>query len=807
MRDDATNPYVGLRPFDVDESILFFGRNDQTLELLQRLHQHHFVAVVGSSGSGKSSLLLAGLIPALKAGYLVDDSDHWLIAIMKPGQSPLYNLAQSILQNVVTGSTDVAQLVQKIKEEGADVLIDMFTPLQKEKNINFFLLVDQFEELFRFAMEQKDAARKDEAIDFVNIMLELSQNPQIPFYVVITMRSDFIGDCAQFYGLPEAMNKSQYLVPQLNRLQLKTVIEGPAKLYGGKMNPALTNRLLNDLGKIKDELPLLQHALMRIWDFEVNVNKSGELDMEDYDAIGGIENALSNHAEEALVKMNDDDVLLTKQIFQSLTAVDENGRKIRRPASLSALKKLTGATNEQIMNIINLFIKDKRCFLIVSSISDTSDKLIDISHESLIRQWKRLNKWVDEEAEAASFYIELSKSAMLNKLSKKDLLSGNELRIAKDWYDNFKPKKEWALRYTADPELSFTYLNNSMQQQKEQLRKKAMKTRMLVAVIVALVAVTAFFVNKYNQDLNKKAKLSFLLQKREKAIESENTLQALVYTAESLVLESDTKKRDSIIKNSIKNNLLQGYHLRNIFLNPAQVNHASISANAKIIFVWLVNDTLSELDAETGAVIQSIPYKLLNNDSLAGDLINYQAIQLILPGKNNTFNTEDSVLIDSSIYFKKIFLSNSIDTSNDPTGFPVLPNPIRNIDGAEYFNNNSTQQILTWGQNTESPYEGVNVWDQDGYLSSVTLVHDGINGATSNMHHNLILTWGADSTVRIWQYFNDTTSIRRLSPDAFKNKIQMETGVEMNPADYSIKIIFPADYIKRKDAFLKRQTH
>ncbi|HMD00519.1 MAG TPA: hypothetical protein VKH37_10210, partial [Ferruginibacter sp.] len=120
MRSDANNPYVGLRPYEVEESILFFGRNDQTLELLQRLHEHHFVAVVGSSGSGKSSLLRAGLIPALKAGYLVEGSDQWFISIMKPGQSPMYNMMEALLMQIdpKTGSSAIEALVQLVKEEG-----------------------------------------------------------------------------------------------------------------------------------------------------------------------------------------------------------------------------------------------------------------------------------------------------------------------------------------------------------------------------------------------------------------------------------------------------------------------------------------------------------------------------------------------------------------------------------------------------------------------------------------------------------------------------------------------------------------
>ena len=179
---------------------------------------------------------------------------------------------------LITHADDVTLFLQKINEEGVHAILNYVAHYRIEKNENFFLLVDQFEELFRFAMDQKDDGRKNEAIEFVNIILALSQQRIIPFYVVITMRSDFIGDCAQFNDLPEAMNESQYLVPRLNRTELKTAIEGPAKLYGGKLNPALTSRLLNETVRLKDELPLLQHALMRMWECETQRTNIGEME-------------------------------------------------------------------------------------------------------------------------------------------------------------------------------------------------------------------------------------------------------------------------------------------------------------------------------------------------------------------------------------------------------------------------------------------------------------------------------------------------------------------------------------------------
>ncbi|MBK6544563.1 MAG: hypothetical protein IPG12_04745 [Saprospiraceae bacterium] len=497
MKTFTTNPYVGLRPFEVDESILFFGRNEQTLELLQKLHENHFIAVVGSSGSGKSSLLRAGLIPALKAGYLVDDSDNWLIFIMKPGQNPLYNLVETVLVELKhqPDSNSINTIVKQLKEVGAEVIFKLIEQSGNLKNASFFLLVDQFEELFRITMEQDNLAKNDEAIDFVNIILELAQQTAIPFYVVITMRSDFIGDCAQFFGLPEYMNKSQYLVPRLNRVQLKAVIEGPAKLFGGKLEPSLTSRLINELSNVKDELPLLQHALMRMWDFETTVNKSGTIDLEDYQSIGGIEKALSNHADEALVGMSDEDLRITKIIFQSLTTIDENKRKIRRPVLLSKLIELTGSTEEHLLHIIDFFIKDRRSFLIVNETGVNSDRIIDISHESLIRQWNTLSVWVDQEGESAFIYLQLAEASKQNSQNKKDFLTGSELQLLLDWRNRFKPSAIWASRYKKGFEECMNYLSASVAERTrliniEKSRKR--KLEYLNYAIMGLLLIIAF---------------------------------------------------------------------------------------------------------------------------------------------------------------------------------------------------------------------------------------------------------------------------------------------------------------------------
>ncbi len=528
------NPYVGLRPFEVDESLLFFGRNEQTSELLQRLHKNHFVAVVGSSGSGKSSLLKSGLIPALKGGFLVEGSDRWVIAMMKPGQNPLANFAACILEQIQPGfgQSDLAKLLEDIKDHGAEAIIQILSRYSSKKDINFFLLVDQFEEIFRFAKETENNLAKDDAIDFVNIMLELSNQTTLPVYVVITMRSDFIGECANYNGLPEAMNKSQYLVPRLNRMQMKKSIEGPAKLFGGSFSHTLTSRLLNEINSISDELPLLQHVLMRIWEYGSKHDTHPVFDLAVYEETGGLEKALSYHAEEALDGMSKEDLFLTKKLFQALTMVDEGGRKIRRPKRLSALIKLTNSSKEDLLKIIRQLNDDRRSFLVLTELPTKDDYLIDISHESLMRVWERLRLWVEEEAESVKIYHRICESALLHLNGKAGLWRDPELQIVLDWRKNNSPNTLWASQYNANYELAMAFIDESLSEKNalHDAKKRRFRNTYLAIgffmVVISTLAIWAFVQKNTARNEAQKAREAETLMQVAKNLAEQNESKA-----------------------------------------------------------------------------------------------------------------------------------------------------------------------------------------------------------------------------------------------------------------------------------------
>src|SRR5262245_29026972 len=268
-------PYPGLRPFRPDEADLFFGRDEQVDELLERLGRSGLLAVVGESGCGKSSLILAGMIPALETGFLDSAGADWLVATMRPGSQPMRNLASALLDSdaIERGPAHRGEDLALIEAElrrGPLGLLDAVREGRGLGEAKLLLVVDQFEEIFRFRRDEtpgkpagEQTVDRNEAAAFVALLLRTVRKPDVAtheldgqIYVVLTMRSDFLGDCALFSGLPEALNDSQFLTPRLSFDQRKAAIEGPARVEGGSVDPDVTTALLNDMGPGPDQLPL-----------------------------------------------------------------------------------------------------------------------------------------------------------------------------------------------------------------------------------------------------------------------------------------------------------------------------------------------------------------------------------------------------------------------------------------------------------------------------------------------------------------------------------------------------------------------
>jgi tetratricopeptide (TPR) repeat protein len=520
----STAPYPGLRPFKQEEAELFFGRETQTNEMLTRLEDHaefRFLAVIGSSGSGKSSLVRAGLLPALSKGCLLGAPAKWKFVTARPGAAPLRSLATAWVDTFHprADESDVAEsernrftLAQL--QAGPLGLVRAYRGEKETQGHAVLILIDQFEELFRFRRERGYARstqpvssrtqsgqaepldetghtetspkmdnaptleqQRNEAAAFVELLLTTAQRMDVPMYVVITMRSDFLGDCDAFLGLPEAISRSQYLTPRMTRSQLADAIARPLELpkFNASIESTLITRILNDVGTDPDQLPLMQHALLRTWRAAVDRphtegTSTVQLSSKDYIKSGGVKHALSQDAEEALEELRKMErgealVRMAEMLFRSLAHQSETGQLVRRPVQVIEVlgvvsDKPTPQDCEDLNLVLTTFEGSGRHFLMRTTLDRQSaveqphmpvelnipnfhlTDFIDISHESLLRQWGRVQSWLAREADAARQYRRLLDAVQAGERQ----LTGDGLDRALEWRRT-RRTPTWAMRY------------------------------------------------------------------------------------------------------------------------------------------------------------------------------------------------------------------------------------------------------------------------------------------------------------------------------------------------------------------------
>lgn len=502
----TTNPFPGLRPFTVDECHLFFGREGQVDDILLKLSQNRFVCVMGYSGSGKSSLMYCGLVPVLYGGFVTHSGPNWHIIVTRPGTAPLQNLADSVVDYLITqGRVDVTDraihkaIILSVLRSGSNGLVEVSRYLQKFSDENVFFMIDQFEELFRLHEEIREEDAINESQLYVNLVLTAIEQRDVPIYSAVTMRSDFIASCSVFPHLTDEINKSNYLVPQMSREQRKMVIEGPIAVGGGKISQRLVKRLLNDMGKNQDQLPILQHALMRTWDYWLENREEGEpMDLRHYNAVGKVSQALSQHANELYEALSTREKEIAEVMFKTITEKTADNRGMRRPIKLSLLTELADATEEEVINVVEHFRKPGRSFLMPAHyIPLTGDSVIELSHESLMRIWNRLNAWVEEEFESAQMYKRLSEAAAMYQIGKTGLWRPPDLQLALNWQKKQRPTREWAQRYDEAFERAIVFLDTSRityeaeLKNQEMLQKRVLRRARVFAIVLGIAFLVA----------------------------------------------------------------------------------------------------------------------------------------------------------------------------------------------------------------------------------------------------------------------------------------------------------------------------
>ena len=421
-------PYRGLFAFRPEDAPVFFGREKFTKALVAAVSQKPLVAVIGNSGIGKSSVVFAGLIPEL------NKLANWETITFRPNKSPLFQLANALLQ-WLEPEMDKLGRIGKCKKYAEQlktrelVLKDVLDITLKETSSqrNLLIVVDQFEEIYTLSPEDEKQIFLEQLLDVVE---EESQKQSYNVVVVMTLRADFYGLALADLRLGEELQKwKPENILEMNRDELKSAIEKPADRVGLTIQDGLTKIILDQVQSNPGELPLLQFTLEQLWKRQSN----GQLMIAAYDAIGGVEQALANHAETIYQKLNEDEKKRVQHIFTQLVRFGEGTEDTRRLAYYSEI----GEENWDLVNKLASADGDLQARLLVTGYDDNQkQRTVEVVHEALIRGWKRLREWMEEDREFRKWQDRLRFEKATWKNQGKDhsaLLRGALLVEAENW--------------------------------------------------------------------------------------------------------------------------------------------------------------------------------------------------------------------------------------------------------------------------------------------------------------------------------------------------------------------------------------
>ena len=576
------NPYQGLSAFGEEDADFFFGQEKFVNNLVEVTHKQPLVAVVGPSGSGKSSVVYAGLIPKLRK------EGSWLIEAFRPGKEPFLPLASALVRQLEPEAGETQQLREAVGlagdfQNGRITLQQVVSRiLERNPGKRLLLVADQFEELYTLCQVKEEQER------FANELLTAIAQENIT--LVLTLRADFYGYVLSYRPFRDALQEyTPQLLSSMKREELQQAIELPAQKLEVELEPQLTQRILDDVGEEPGKLPLLEFALTRLWEKQIN----RELTHQAYEEIGGVKKAIANHAEKIYQKLNETEKKQAQRIFVQLVRPGEGTEDTRRIATRAEV-------GEDNWNLVS-YLAGYQARLVVTGRQEPQDT-VEVVHEALIREWGTLRELINANRQFRTWQERLKVALQEWKNNNHDaggLLRGASLTVAEDWLRQRAGEMTQEERDFIQVSVKERNRERQVRERRRQLTIIGLSGFSLIALGLAGVASVGWR-NAAMTEINALAQYSNLNDKP-KAVKT--SLKAVVQMQRTPWVDTDTRTQVELsLLNTVSNvaapNTMGGHANR--------VLAVSFSPNGKLLATGSADNTVKLWDTQSGKQIKTL---------------------------------------------------------------------------------------------------------------------------------------------------------------------------------------------------------
>lgn len=582
------NPYKGLRPFEEGDAATFFGRERLVERVVNRLGQPgrrgRFVALVGPSGSGKSSVIKAGLLPAVRGGAAYGSED-WFVAEMVPGTDPFEELETAMLRVAVDPPSTLLEQLQA-DERGLRRTVETLLP---DHRSHLLLVVDQFEELFTVTRTRQDT---DLFLDALR--LAVADEPS-RMRVVVTLRADFYDRPLRYHRFGELLREGTVPITPMSPEQLERAVAAPAETAGVALEPGLAAAVVADVAEQPSALPLMQYAMTELFERR----QGATLTVDAYRDLGGVAAALSKRAEDLFQALGDTTAETARQIFLRLVTLGEGGQDTRRRVLRSQLHAMN--QNPEAVDEV-LAVYGRHRLLTFDRDPVSRGPTVEVAHEALLREWPRYRRWVDDARSDVRFQRRLATQAAEWHSHGQDpayLLIGSRLAEAENWA---------ASTDLAVPDADLAYVAESSRHAETSERARRRRRHVLTAVIGAAAAVAlALFVFGLTQRsaadrLAEVERINRIVESAEDALDFDPDLSLLLGAAAA----EDTQRLGLELLPENLAVLHQGLAAQRLLFSVEGGTNAVFSPDGARAYVTLGDGSISVRDTGTGQEVDVI---------------------------------------------------------------------------------------------------------------------------------------------------------------------------------------------------------